>query len=64
MWVDCNCGRRNTPGDPCPFCGEGFYEIVVNETIFTVVSDGSEGSLNNARAMLCAEHFDGPIQPD
>ena len=27
MWVDCNCGRRNTPGDPCPFCGEGIYDI-------------------------------------
>lgn len=23
MWVDCNCGRRNTACDSCPSCGAG-----------------------------------------
>ena len=23
VWMDCNCGRRNTEIDPCPTCGAG-----------------------------------------
>jgi hypothetical protein len=30
MWTDCNCGRRNGLGDPCPHCGDSpeIVEIV------------------------------------
>ena len=58
MWTDCNCGRRNAAGDPCPWCGN-CPEAIYNASGQII----GYASISAAAEMLANQYGDGPMDP-